>query len=374
MRSVTRPRGTRTRKSWKRLYPDTATGGTYLEAILKCTPTRQQSYNPHTGIRIGEASHPGPIDLPSSKPRPVGTCRNGRCQKQLTTKDDRGHCPVCAWDPLCRQCVNDAKESGQCECIDTDPQSAMDSTHGIVCANDTGVPCPVPGCREKVIGFGYHLEHACVHCLKDPVCFRCFKDPPPKWCRCDQQKYMERRNQMDYGTHTPGLPPNPPPQDGLSPVLRFMLATAPTTPPSSVQGPAETGGGGARSSGDNSPPGSTMVTAADVWSQPRPLVWPQPRVSTVRQISIVQYVKNVKHGWRPRAILKHTRTARRWAIANWCKERKFPRCLGRLCKVYIPNCRHRCLCPICSRGPVCLKCRRASIIDDMCTCPLPYPK
>ena len=189
---------------------------------------------------------------------------------------------------------------------------------------------------------------------------------------------------MDYGTHTPGLPPNPPPQDGLSPVLRFMLATAPTTPPSSVEGPAQTGGGGARSSGDNSPPGPTMVTAArrdcsgagstGAKFPPRPLVWPQPRVSTLRPISVAQYVKNVNHGWRPRAILKHTRTARRWAIVSWCKERKFPRCLGRLCKAYIPHDHHRYICPNCNRGPVCLKCRRASIIDDMCTCPLPYPK
>ena len=185
---------------------------------------------------------------------------------------------------------------------------------------------------------------------------------------------------MDYGTHTPGLPPNPPPQDGLSPVLRFMLATAPTTPPSSVQGPAETGGGGARSSGDNHPPGTTVVTAeqrgcsgaksSGAHRQPRPLVWPEKRVSTHRQKSVGQYVQNVRHGWRPRAILKQTHTAKRWAIVSWCKERKFPRCLGRLCKAYITRDRHRYICPNCKSWPVCLNCRRASIIDDMCTCPL----
>ena len=295
----------------KRFYPDTATGPLDLEAIQNCTPARQQGHNPHARIRIGEASHPGPIDLPSFAARQVGRCRRSSCQRVLTTNDTTLQCPVCDAYPLCSECHIRAQRIGRCEC----PMSGrpvpiecrMDgyfSPAGQHIAHPSEtipvVPCPIPGCDQRLNGFGKRLDHACRHCWTLPVCDKCHKDPPPKWCRCDLQEYMERRNQMDYGSDTPGLPPNPPPQDGLSPVLRFMLATALTTPPSSVEGPAQTGGGGARSSGDNRPPGTTVVTAerrgcsgaksSGAHHQPRPLVWPEPRVSTHRQKSVGQYL------------------------------------------------------------------------------------
>ena len=70
----------------KRFYPDTAAGGTDLEAILKSTPTRQQSHNPQTGVRIGEASHPGPICFPLDMARPGRRCRNIWCQVPLASQ------------------------------------------------------------------------------------------------------------------------------------------------------------------------------------------------------------------------------------------------------------------------------------------------
>ena len=175
----------------------------------------------------------------------------------------------------------------------------------------------------------------------------------------------------------------PPPTDmvpqSFPPVVRLLLATAPISQPLAMVRPEQRGGSGARSSGSNDPPGTTVVTpeprgcsegrSSGDNNQPRPVVRPEPRCSIARQISVWQYVKNVRHGWRPRAILSQTRTARIWTIVKFCKDRKYPRCLGRLCKAYIAD-RHRYICPMCKSSPVCLKCRTASIIDDMCTCPL----
>ncbi len=375
----------------KRFYPDTAAGGTDLEAILKSTPTRQQSHNPQTGVRIGEASHPGPICVPLDMARPGRRCRNNWCQVPLASQGPLECCPLCSAWPLCHRCVCQAVALGQCGCRATGQPVRVDqrrdaiSTPGGPSSNmDTDCPpevaCVIPGCNEKIRGLGTRIVYSCMSCGTVPVCDRCFRDPPPKCWKCDPDRDFTTGHRMDYRPATSPMAPNPPPQDGHSPVGRLLLATAPTNQLLALESPDQRGGGGARSSGDNRPPGTTVVTAerrgcsgaksSGAHHQPRPLVWPEKRVSTHRQKSVGQYVQNVRHGWMGRAILKHTRTARRWAIASWYKQRKIPRCLGRLCMAYIPHDRHRYICPNCNRGPVCLKCRRASIIDDMCTCPL----
>ena len=255
MRSVTRPRGTRTRKSWKRLYPDTATGGTYLEAILQCTPTRQQSHNPQTGVRIGEASHPGPICVPLDMARPGRRCRNIWCQVPLASQGPLECCPLCSAWPLCHRCVCQAVALGQCGCRATGQPVRVDqrrdaiSTPGGPSRNmDTDCPpevaCVIPGCNEKIRGLGTRIVYSCMSCGTVPVCDRCFRDPPPKCWKCDPDLNFTTGHRMDYRPATSPMAPNPPPQDGLSPVGRFLLATAPTTPLLAVESPEQRGGSG----------------------------------------------------------------------------------------------------------------------------------
>ena len=151
----------------KRFYPDTAAGGTDLEAILKSTPTRQQSHNPQTGVRIGEASHPGPICFPLDMARPGRRCRNIWCQVPLASQGPLECCPLCSDWPLCHRCVCQAVALGQCGCRATGQPVRVDqrrdaiSTPGGPSSNmDTDCPpevsCVIPGCNDQKV----HLHAA----------------------------------------------------------------------------------------------------------------------------------------------------------------------------------------------------------------------
>ena len=307
----------------KRFNPDTGTGTSDLEG-------RKQSHNPMTGIRIGEASHPGPIDLPSFAARQVGRCRRSSCQRVLTTHDSTLQCPVCDAYPLCSECHIRAQRIGRCEC----PMSGrpvpiecrMDgyfSPAGQHIAHPSEtipvVPCPIPGCDQRLNGFGKRLDHACRHCWTLPVCDKCHKDPPPKWCRCDLQQYFLKRNRMqdraDTDQRFPGWGTyNMVPTSYTATTLRLQNASERRMREADLRGNGISGGA-AGSSGDNCPPGPPGG------NDPRRFFLP-PRLDLMqRPMGVWQYVKKVREGRRPRVRPLLGRTALRWERSKWIKDR-----------------------------------------------------
>ena len=293
-----------------------------------------------TGIRIGEASHPGPIDLPSFVARPVGKCLRSSCQRVLTTNDFREQCPVCHSFPVCRACHDRQEAIRECECpLSGRPvpnQYRRDSffspaglRRATGCDYEPDVPCPIPGCLEKVKGFGQRLQHSCRNCLLLPVCDKCHQDPPPKWCNCDLIRYFERRHRMDYRNRRP------------DPVVPNLFQTVDWVPRVAPERRDNTfSGGGSRSSGANAPPGATVESpheadtsaggqdTATVISAAatHPRVFPpKPRVSRPRKMSVWRFTQKARQRLRPRAKPDLGRTALRWDMSKHTKERNATR-------------------------------------------------